>query len=241
MTMVKKLACTPSARFINNCRPIMSYSQYQREAMGMTLAMKTGTLFANVKSARWKAQESDISRGASSRVGHSVHLRGSADDVQAVRVTRVAGSTRVARADAGCAQCGQCNVAGVVHGDSFFCAACWPLMGLGSAAQEESAAPGATEAAPGPALPGSSKEMSCTDCGARTAFGEWGVDSLWYCAACWEKWQGASHWRASCSDGGADAPTDVGTDHTDIETGTEGTVIGSDCVSCSDVWSDYEA
>mmetsp|Transcript_40079 Transcript_40079/g.93041 ORF Transcript_40079/g.93041 Transcript_40079/m.93041 type:complete len:704 (+) Transcript_40079:58-2169(+) len=226
MQMTKKMASTPAVRLVNQVRPLMDYSRYQREAMGMTLAMRTGALFANVKSARWKREDAEEEQHAA----------------QADVTRTVESSVPVAESDTGCAQCGQRGAAGFQHGKAFFCQSCWPLSGV--ARPQEPAAVNLTNNVRGArvAFTGSTATMSCAECGGSVRAGSVleGADGLWYCDLCWARWHAGSHFWTNPGDGVAEAATDVGTDHTEADSATEGTIIGSDCITCSDVWSDEE-
>jgi len=105
LQMTRKMAATPTVWRVNHVRTILSYWQYQRESMGMTLAMRTGKTFANVKSARWFAPEEP-----------------SAEQAAVVATAQAAQRPKVAA----CAGCGAGEAAGGWGMDSlWYCGDCW--------------------------------------------------------------------------------------------------------------------
>lgn len=187
---------------------------YRREGKGMTIAMSTGKMFANVKSVRTKSAAASGSEPAAAKV-----------PPEEVRVARAANTSRpipVTGSAAACGQCGDQNVDGIIYGDSFFCESCWPLMGYAKAAQER------PSAAPLAAKPVA--KWPCAQCEVSVAKGTWGADDLWYCNACTKAW---ARRQPGSSSTGTDSPTADLTDASAAESGEEGTIIDSDAVICS--------
>jgi len=94
------------------------FGHFRREGKGMTIAMSTGKMFANVKSARSKKTDASTELEASKapptlpEQGRSVHI---------ARAANTSRPIPVAGSDAACGQCGDQNVDGVFYGASLFC------------------------------------------------------------------------------------------------------------------------
>jgi hypothetical protein len=82
---------------------------------------------------------------------------------------------------------------------------------------------------PGPASGhNDASALRCMGCGSATASGRWSWEnggSEYYCSLCWQAWQGGAY---------SEQPTDIGTDLTDIGSGTDATYIDNGYVSVSD-------
>lgn len=216
--IAKQLASAPGD--IRSC--VRAWKEYElghfyREGKGMVIAMSTGKMFANVKSARTKSESTSKDPEASKTPPASLPEEG-----RSKAVARAANTSRpipVAGSEAACGQCGDQNVDGVIYGDSFFCESCWPLMGHDKRSQGRQTPAPTQSAAP---------KWPCAQCEDSVSKGTWGADDLWYCNPCTRAWNGHPS-----SNAGTDSPTADFTDASGAESGEEGTIIDSDAVSCS--------
>lgn len=148
----------------------------------------------------------------------------------------------VSSCDTPCGQCGSRGMDGTIYGDSYYCKVCWPKLGLTTGASSASP-PGGFVVESGAAAsssqpPPARAKTRCSACGAHSRSGQYGggaYASEFYCGACWSGWRGTGRGRPE----GAGFFTDVSTTDNDYDSGTDGTVINSDCVSAASV-SDVE-
>merc|ERR1719203_2534496 len=266
--MVKSMTRSPSCRLVSNLTTNLDYERFAKEATMFNFNAVNGTM-SSMGAGQNRSRKSKGASAQAIEVQHSplegqnqslaVSSSGHADrgswkskkvpkpeEKQEGNEAQHRGTpqpfasqlslqpVQVSACDTPCGQCGSRGTDGTIYGDAYYCEPCWSRMGLLPAAR---AAPNGSmqqqllpEGKPRQRKP----KSTCMTCERSTSIGQSDAGNF-YCGRCW------SAWRGTAAGSGTGFSTDVSTEYTefDYDSGTDGTIINSDCVTLTDT-SDTE-
>mmetsp|Transcript_45784 Transcript_45784/g.131257 ORF Transcript_45784/g.131257 Transcript_45784/m.131257 type:complete len:581 (+) Transcript_45784:144-1886(+) len=252
MLISRSIACSPAGRLVANQHLELNTHRFAMEAMGFGFNSKSGSMFANVKKGAAAHETAPLRTKKPLPMGHSRGgpLKGAAeeedDEDEEARYGddqgrgTASGSSKhtkerprpfpervamrpvhVSSCDTPCARCGTQGTDGTIYGDFYYCDGCWPRVGRNMEAGGASVAAGQQASS---RREGEQRtRFRCTSCSTSTHSGQWGAGmhaSEFFCNTCWRRWSGG--------------PSDVSTTDNDNDSGTDATIINSDCVSATD-------